>query len=130
MASSVIRRKPEPVTTPWLLAGFVSIPFLSVTAAARLSEAASQAGPANAAVAGLGLLGGLITGLLVYRMLVGVDAQVRGVFLAMVAAVATHDEPLLSPPSVNRSAVGFAGVASLVFVPSGTGRRGPPHRVC
>ena len=54
----------------------VAIPFIAVTSAAWLGGVASTTDPREAVAGGVALLGGVLTGLLIRRLVRSVDARV------------------------------------------------------
>jgi|GEM_PF-1775009 len=119
-------RAAEPLATGWLLVGLVAIPLLSVSAAARLVDVVAQANPLESLTAMVGLLGGAITGLLVHRLVAGVGAGVRVMVWALGSEVGVPGGWLTARWQTIGGGGQPAAVPSPVFVPAGTGRRGPP----
>ena len=112
------------------IAGIAAIPFLSVSAAAWLGDTASSTDPREAVAGGLALIGGLVMGLLVRRLVMTVDRRVRGAVQLLVSALRRLPGTSLEPRfGLERLRSGSRLVPVLVFVPAEVGRRGPPIRL-
>lgn len=112
------------------LAGIAAIPVASVSVAAWLGETASSTDPRDAVAGLVALLGGLVMGLLVRRLIVSVDRRVRGVVRFVAAAFRPTPEPIVDlGSSIRRRRLERHPVPVLAFVPADVGRRGPPIRL-
>ncbi len=112
-----------------MMTGIAAIPVVVVTTMVWLGDVASSTDGRDAVAGGLGLLGGLVMGLLVHRMVVSVNVCARsiGCRLQLVALRLGRVPTMSTPRSRLRSSVAVAAAA--VFVPAEVGRRGPPARV-
>lgn len=118
-----------PRHTGLMLAGLFAIPFASVTIAARLGDVASTTDPRAAIAGGIALFVGVALGLFVRHLVTTVHARFVGV-VRFVAATLRPLPGVLADTArfVWRVADGTA-MPSFAFVPSETGRRGPPVHV-
>ena len=123
-------RRGAPQHTGLAIAAIAAIPFVSVTAAAWLGDAASSTDPREAIAGGLALFGGLVMGLLVRRLVTTVDRHVRGAVRFMAASVRRVPGTVVeTAPVLGRLQSDGLLRPALVFVPSEVGRRGPPIRL-
>lgn len=117
------------LATGWLLAGVLTIPLVSVSAAVRLADLAAPAGRADTAVSAGAFLSGVILGLLVYRLIRAANSRFQVVVRAVVAGGRSVQGPV-GHPTGSRGAVGPGVlVPAMAFVAAGTSRRGPPSLV-
>lgn len=107
----------------------VAIPFAAVTTAAWIGDVASSTDPSEAIAAGLALVGGLVMGLLVRRMVRSVDEHARSIARRLVLVVRRLGRVPSSPAAPHPLLLLLGLAPSAVFVPAEVGRRGPPVRV-
>ena len=124
------QHRDEPRHTGLAIAALLAIPFGSVTLAAQLGNTASSTDPREAIAAGIALVGGLAMGLLVRRLVLGVDRQLRGAFQLLVMG----SRPRLGLVDdigalFRRVRPVDQVVPSFAFLPAEVGRRGPPIRL-
>lgn len=124
------RRADAPRHTWLALAWLVAIPFVSVTLAARLGDAASSTDPRDAVAGGVAMLGGLLMGLLVRRLLATVDRHVRGAVRLVAATIRPLPGSVVDlVASLGEPRRDHHRIPVLAFVPAEVGRRGPPIRL-
>ena len=112
-----------------MMTGLAAIPVVVVTTMVWLGDVASSTDGRDAVAGGLGLLGGLVMGLLVHRMVVSVDVCARSIGCRLrLVALRLGRVPTTSTPR-SRLRISVAVAAAAVFVPAEVGRRGPPARV-
>ena len=119
-----------PRHTGLAIAGIVAIPFLSVTLAAWLGDAASSTDPREAIAGAVALIGGLRMSLLVRRLITSVDRHVRGVVRFVAATIRPLPGTALDLVAATRATrPEDHHLPVLAFVPAEVGRRGPPIRL-
>lgn len=125
------QHRDEPRHTGLAIAALLAIPFGSVTLAAQLGNTASSTDPREAVAGGIALVGGLVMGLFVRRLVISVDRNVRGAFQLLLITTGRH---LASAADELAAAVGRLRstdqvVPAFAFLPTVVGRRGPPIRL-
>lgn len=124
--------QPAPTTprhTGLAILGIVAIPFVAVTGVSWLGDVASTTDAREAVAGSLALLGGLVMGLLVRRMIRSVDSRVRTMARRLVLVAHRLAQPPASSAAVHPLLLRLGLAPAVVFVPADTGRRGPPVRV-
>lgn len=126
MANMTSPANGSPRHTGLLLASVFAIPVLSVTLAARLGDVASTTDPRDAIAGAIALVGGVVVGLLVRRLVTTVDTRVRGVVRFVAQTLRPLPGAVLDTLAVAWRLADEAPRPRLAFVPAETGRRGPP----
>lgn len=108
------------------VAAITAIPFVTVSGIAWSGDVASQAEPSDGLVGAAAMLAGLVTGLLMRRLVCTVDRRLRSVARWLLRV----GFPLREVPAAARAAHPLALGTGLalrpVLLPAGVGRRGPP----
>ncbi|MDW3218919.1 MAG: hypothetical protein R8F63_09935 [Acidimicrobiales bacterium] len=108
----------------WMILGLLAIPVLSVTSTALVADIASTTDPAAALVGIPAVLGGVITGALVFRLARTLRSGVIDAWSTLLASLAPSISLVAPAPGWAPAAV--AQRPRVAFVPAGVGRRGPP----
>lgn len=113
-----------------VIAGMAAIPFVTVTFAATMADLASTSGSPHGVAGILALVGGLIMGLLITRVISGVRT---GLGVARIALERLADQIVRDIGRVRDAGRPLDGRVhrrrpALAFVPAEIGRRGPPRR--
>lgn len=107
-----------------MILGLLAIPVLSVTATALLADIASTTDPAAAAVGVPAVLGGVVTGALVFRLGRSIHSGVVDAWATLLAAFAAAVTVVDATVAHLAPALGHRPGAA--FIPADVGRRGPP----
>lgn len=118
-----------PRHTGLAILGIVAIPFAAVTTAAWIGDVASSTDASEAIAGGLALLGGLVMGLLVRRMIRSVNEHARSIGRRLVLVARRLERVTAAPAAPHRLLLLLGLAPAAVFVPAEVGRRGPPVRV-